>query len=463
MKDRKRRLETFSFYDQRGICNHLERMAAKGWMIERLSNFGWVYRRVQPKRVTFAVSYYPKASEFDPEPTEGQKTLFAFCAHTGWQLACSSAQLQIFYNEQEHPTPIETEPTLEVESIHASVKRSFLPAYGVLLFLGLLQEALFLSGLLGDPIDKLSSPLGMFAGVCWGVVILLCLVELVCYFHWHRRAKKAAQRGEFLAPISTAKFQKAALVVVGLELLYLVANVALSGDSMLRWVGGLMILYLAALLFLINGVKQLLKRKKASRGVNRTLTWIASFVLSFAMMGGIVFVTLRLSSMGFFAAEDQGAETTWMAAQDQLPLTLEDLLEVNPEDYIRERRGDGSLLLGQHVMREYARLDGADTSNSPWLEYTIVQVKLPALYDLCKDRLLSEKETGYPTGEKEYRPQDATPWGAREVYRLYDPVYGSEQEYLLCYDNLLVELSISWEPTEEQMQMMGARLGLSSG
>ena len=109
MKNRKRRVELLSFYDHVGISRHLEKMAAKGWMLEKITNLGWVYRRIEPKQLHFTVSYYSQASEFDPEPTEDQKTFYDFCAHTGWQLACSSAQLQIFYNERENPTPIETD------------------------------------------------------------------------------------------------------------------------------------------------------------------------------------------------------------------------------------------------------------------------------------------------------------------------------------------------------------------
>ncbi len=101
MNDTKRRIEIFSFFNQNGIRDHLEKMAQKGWMIEKLTNFGWIYRPIEPKKIRFAVSYYPKASEFDPEPSEEQKTFHDFCAHTGWELACASAQLQIFYNERE--------------------------------------------------------------------------------------------------------------------------------------------------------------------------------------------------------------------------------------------------------------------------------------------------------------------------------------------------------------------------
>ena len=56
MKDRKRRFETFSFYDRTGIEAHLKKMAEKGWMISEMTTLGWIYKRVEPESLTFAVS-----------------------------------------------------------------------------------------------------------------------------------------------------------------------------------------------------------------------------------------------------------------------------------------------------------------------------------------------------------------------------------------------------------------------
>ena len=41
MKDTKRRIETFSFFDHTGIARHLAKMAGKGWLLEKISNLGW--------------------------------------------------------------------------------------------------------------------------------------------------------------------------------------------------------------------------------------------------------------------------------------------------------------------------------------------------------------------------------------------------------------------------------------
>lgn len=462
MKNTKRRMEVFSFFDHTGISAHLENMAKKGWMIEKITTFGWRYRRIEPQKVKFAVSYYPKASEFDPEPSEEQKVFHEFCAHTGWKLACTSAQLQIFYNERENPTPIETEPILELQTIHASVKKGMLPSYLLLMLVAVLNAGLFISRLLGDPIDLLASPSGLFSGftVIW--LAMLCAVELVTYFKWYSKAKVAAEQGEFLKAPSTAKFQKVVLVIVGIALIYWAVNYLFSGPVMKRWIAVLMFIYVPLLIVIVNATKEFLKRKKVSSRVNFAVTIAVDFIFAFGLMGLITFGVLKASNMGLFAQE--GEETyehggiTWIIHQDELPLTVEDLMDIEYDGYIKERRGDSSLLLGRLEMRQHPRLDTENYVDIPRLEYTLVSVNIPILYDMCKDRLIYEKEELRPTWNREYRPEDAVSWGAKEVYRLHDLEYGAENTYLLCYDQLLAEIRFDWEPTAEQMKIVGEKL-----
>ena len=463
MKNRKRRVEPLSFYDYVGISRHLEKMAAKGWMLEKITNFGWVYRRIEPKQLHFAVSYYPKASEFDPEPTEDQKTFYDFCAHTGWQLACASAQLQIFYNERENPTPIETDAKLEVQTIHASAKKSFIPAYLVLFINALLGGGLFISGIIGDPIKILSSPSRLFSGFAFLVLAILCLVELICYFRWYHKAKAAAEYGEFLQTPHTATFQKIIMTGILLGVLYWLVSYMIFGSPLERWVAVLMCIYMPALFALVNAVKQFLKQKKTARGVNRTVTMLSSFVLAFGMMVLITFGTLYASNHGVFREKNEETYKhggiTWVVHNDHIPLTVEDLLGADNHEYIKERTGSMSFMLGQFTISQHPRFDEENYADIPQLEYTLTEVRIPALYDLCKKRLIYEQEELYPLDRHEYKAEDGKTWGANEAYRLYDPEYGAENKYLLCYDNLLVEIDFGWEPNAAQKAVVGEKLG----
>ena len=44
----------YSFYDHTGMEQHFEKMAAQGWLIEKLGYF-WRYRRIGPQALRFSV------------------------------------------------------------------------------------------------------------------------------------------------------------------------------------------------------------------------------------------------------------------------------------------------------------------------------------------------------------------------------------------------------------------------
>jgi len=362
MKETKRRLETFSFYDRTGLEAHLARMAEEGWLLDKIGQFLWHYRRIEPKKLTFSVTYFPKASAFDPEPSEEQETFYDFCRHTGWVLAASSAQLQVFYNEGPDPVPIETDPVLEVESIHRTMKRSFLPSQLMLLAVAVLDVGLLVCRLIDAPIGLLASPASVLTAMCWVLVFVLTGVELGGYFWWHRKAVKAAEQGEFLDSRSHRKLQIGALALLGLGVVYYMLSVALSGSRMMMAVAVLMFcVYMPGLFLLVRGVMGWLKGKKVPAKVNRVVTIVSGLVAAYLFVGGITFGVLFGSTHGWFAEQDEETYeyhgNTFTAAQDQLPLTVEDLLDVEYEGYSREHRGRESIFLAQYQGYQRARFD----------------------------------------------------------------------------------------------------------
>ena len=467
MRTKKFRIEPFSFFNHTAISAHLEKMARKGWMLEKVSALGWQYRRCTPQAIHFAVSYYPKASEFDPEPSEGQKTLQDFCACAGWELVCTAAQMQIFSNTQEDPTPIETEPELELEAIRASAKKSFLPSYILLLFFGLLQTVFFVSNALGDPINLFSSPAKLFSGLCFFLLALLCAAELVTYLRWLHRAEACAKQGLLLDVPNTALFQRIVLVIILAAATLFLLHSFLFGDAMMHFLVVIMCFYMPLLLLIGNVVKNFLKRRKAQKRINFAVTLASVTLASFLFLGLVTVSTLWASSHGFFAEKDEETYTyagqTWVAHLDELPLTLEDLVDVeNSEAYIRERRANTSFLLGEFVMTQRPRFDAENFRDLPRLKYTVVDVRLPILYETCKERLIYEQEQLHVDTEHaySYEAEAPEPWSANEVYRLIHSEYGPQNTYLLCYDTLLIELDLDWTPTEAQKAIIGEKLSV---
>ena len=470
MKDKKRTFETFFFYDRSGMEARFEQMAAKGWLIEAINSSICTYRRIEPKKLTFCVCWYPDASQFDPGPSEKQQTFYDFCQHTGWVLAVSSGPMQVFYNENEHPIPIETDPVLEVEAIHRSMTRGPLPGQVCFLGLAVLNLWLFVSRLLDDPLDTLASTLNLIPGLLWFDLILILAVECGGYLLWHRKAAKAAQEGDFLKTNRRKGVRRFVLALLALNLLCFLIhliNAMAYGSSVTRYTSLIMFLvYLPGVFLLTYGVRALLKKKKYPAHINRAATFTTSLVVAFLFLFCITWGTLAGTTRGWFT--EKGVETytyhgaTFTAPQDELPLTIKDLTHETREGYSREKRVESSPFLAQYQMRVRPRFDAANFAELPALEYTITVVKLTSLYDLCKNELLEGWTREWQEeGEKDYaEPVSPAPWGADDAYQQYNQEYGAQNTFLLCYDKRLVEISFpnEWTLTPEQMKMVSEKL-----
>ena len=69
-RQKKWEINLYAYYDHAGIVRHLEDMARQGWQLEKAGSVFWTYRRCKPAELRYAVVYFPKASQFDPEPPE---------------------------------------------------------------------------------------------------------------------------------------------------------------------------------------------------------------------------------------------------------------------------------------------------------------------------------------------------------------------------------------------------------
>lgn len=203
-------LRLFSFGNRKGICRYLEKMAAKGWMPESLTGDGlWLFRRIPPTALKYALFYARPAKEKDAEAMAKQAEFYELCAHDGWELVCTNSEIQIFCNRRPDPVPLNTDPVAELDRFHTAFLRGFAPSWilDICLF-GLLirreiqsydwnlhfQERL---AALGIYPEEVAVPWGLAQAIPWALLIAAFLVNIAEYFWWYRRAKKAAREGIF--------------------------------------------------------------------------------------------------------------------------------------------------------------------------------------------------------------------------------------------------------------------------
>ncbi len=462
MKDTKRKLMSFTFYDRTGIQRRLEEEAANGWMLESTTGFGWKFRRMEPAKIHFAVTYFPSATAFDPEPSEKQQRFQDFCAHTGWELVSSSAQLQIFCNRAENPIPIETDPEIELQNIHGSVKKTFLPVYLLNMVLPLMQFGLFFQRMSWDPIGELSSIPALLSLVLYAILLFFAVSSLWMYLSWYRKAKRAAADGYFLETRSTDAFQIGVLSCAVLALICLGISYQ---DSWVLWTMVLMVAAIFVITALVLWISKLLKKRGVSAGSNQAVTYGLSVLLSLVICGAMIWAIAgnlhadRAPADAVDSYEYHGM--TWYIYDHELPLTIEDLMETDYDGYSYEVITDqSSPLLGWFAARQKTRYDALE---EPELSYRVVTVKADFLYDWALEKMRSDFDHNYAYPEddpywKKAVAMDPNPWGADRAYQL---TLGGEpvERYLLCYPDRIVEIDLGWFPTEEQMGVIGQVLG----
>ena len=440
MKDKKRDFLPYSLYDYDAYTRHFTKMSRRGWLVEGTAPFTWVYRRVEPKERAFAVSYFARASAFDSEPGEEQREFIDFCQRTGWRLAATNAQMQVFYNERPDPIPIETDPALEVETIHRAAKRMYLPVIAIILTLTILHLLIDseLYKYFGFPLDLLAHGLRLGTITSHLLVILDCVVELAAYFLWLRRARRAAQETGTLIP--SAGHHLFRIVMLTLLLAVLVASLAspfLYGGRVAGFVTLFMVVLLAVASVILWIVRKLMMRLKMPKKVTMLATLISTTVLSL-----VIVVTVLFSAIVLFhdvLREDAG----------ELPLTFTDLYEGT--DYQESIRRDGSPLLTYLSVLQYK-------SPGDRLEYTLYEVKLPFLVDPLRDLVLRDLEKDGTVDGEHYLEADSAPWSADRAFQR-DWQGEPLNDWLLFYGGRIVFISVDSDPTPELMTTVAAKLG----
>ena len=425
MRQIKRTIPMYSFYDRTGIQNYLEEQAAKGWMLEKAGTLCWRFRRMEPKKLKFSVVYFPEADLYDSAPGEGEMTFRELCEHSGWHFIGSQAQMQIFYSELTNPVPIDTDPVIEVENIHKSMKKSMLPGYWLLMLSAVLQLISQSISFFDRPVSYLSYDMNLFFILFWPSMLLVCMIRIICYYRWHAKAEEAAEAGIFLESHGSQRLEAgwSTLTLAGL------VSLMIFGRSPLTM--GTVLIGFAVALGLI-GVEALVREKMKEKGCDAKANKLAAILAGVAVMIAIIAIVTPM------VVTVMDNTTEWK--KDELPLKLTDLMDTEHSTLVMEHTE--SALLGYIRTMQYTDHLG----KGPELQYKVIHVKAKFLYDLCLNNL----EMG---NAWELIPTEGVPWGANQAWVCMD---GEDAGgYVLCYDDYILDIWPNWEMTEEQMATIG--------
>lgn len=441
MKDTKRRIEWFAFFDRCGMERHLEKMAEQGWMLSKLTGFYWQYRRITPAKLHFAITYFEEASIFDPVLPAGQEAYLAYCQKAGWHLAANAAQFQAFYSEEEDSVPIETDAVTQVTNIHQVMMKSQLLAFLLLLFLSIFQLVSNLQMVFAEPEIELANNMMISTISTCSLAAILCVSQILGYFLWYYRAKKAANLdGSFYDKPCGVWIGKLALFFLVANIVFLIYAIAV---SRLGIIGGMAFAIVPAVICLGLLIRNALVHKGVPKGINRFATFAAVTLLTFVFLGGVVFV-------GILTIDDHSL--TEKEAKTKVPLLVSDLTEVDRTNYEIRYDRDNSFLLDRIEVEDSLR-DYRD-EDAPQLRYTLTKIKVSAIYSACFDAIFRKNQEDWQemsSGIGYVLEKNPSLWQAKKVYHLYRGAR-SHPDYIVCWKDRIAEIQFYFDPTEKEIK-----------
>ena len=207
--------------------------------------------------------------------------------------------------------------------------------------------------------------------------------------------------------------------------------------------GLLVLVWSAVIIGVPIGGSRLLKKWKVSAKWNRVIIVLLAIVCSVGM------------AIGIFVSVSEDANLIFRRDEDML-IQLSDLREVE-EDQLRSssRRSDSLFLFREEGYQSERLEEGVDLSERSSMEYTILRVKMPFIYDYCKEELMAEKYRYVDLAwadQSGYRKVDMPAWEAIEVYRYYYDDGDTENEYFVCYEDCMIQIDFGWEITDADIE-----------
>ena len=475
MRDIRYLWEDYQIFDYAGVEKHLSDMAARGWRLEKTGAMFWKYRRMEPAKVTYAVTYIHNASDLNPQPTEEQQILDEYCQEAGWKKVADWFTMQIFSSEEADPIPIETDEATRLEVIRRCTGMQIWPINIALLLLFLLEAGMLLS----NPITFFTRNSNVFLGLILLTGIILTAVTVGSYFLWSYRSEKSVKQGGKC--VSCGQFYRyfnRGILVLTLLLAsgWFMSLLADSGKGIFAYAVLYMVLvYLIIILMRLSA--KLMKRLGFSKKTNQIVLIIGNILLCITLIGTLSYVFLHPDKNGESMIQKMVKnDTAEEDSAEKLPVTLQSLqsnvpsvqfsglealesMDVNDDKQIEHSlrtREYSTCFMWQLQVDELIK---AEDEELEWitLSYDVLKVNLPFLYEKCRLEYMKNNSFTEERGAH-YQKEDASSWNADRVYRWY---YGEDRpadEWVICQGDYIVRLELSWEPSDGQKVWMMEQL-----
>lgn len=396
------------------IKEKLEKMALDGWKLKSVNKL-YEFEKIEPKKLTYTVDFFPQASIYDTKPEEESLNYLEYCKEAGWELVAMVGTMHIFVSESEKAIPIQTDESLKFDTL----KKSIIKTKWILWILIplIFSFNIFIQFLNFESL--ITSNLALFSILVFLVVILFNLFDFFIYLHWKNKNSKRVKYGEKIEYIGLSAANKIAFIQLAIPIVLfifipIIFFIILNDlDFALMFDVGV----ISAVIIL--GLSYLWQRGKFSRTANK----IFPFLLSFLLIFSIGFTTFFLMIYGDGNVGDNKKQTFEIS-------DFMENLDSKQEFYL-----DKSIF----ASREEVYVYNGDTI----FEYKIFKSNM----DFILNKYYNDN---YKIG---YMNEKNNLWEANEVL-----INESRNKLIVIYDNAIVEFKWQTNFTKEQIYNIKSKL-----
>ncbi|WP_426351007.1 DUF2812 domain-containing protein [Alloiococcus sp. CFN-8] len=194
---KKYRLRMLRYNNYKSFEEKLSKMAKKGWFLDSVGTFLWAFKKDEPRRLTYDISFFPDGADIDYYRTEEQETFLEYCEDSGWKLVGTDGKVHVFATDAENPVPIENDEQLKFENLHRCMKKSpvfnWIPIVLVQIIFSFLELDIWRKAL-ADP--EMVFTYEFFSSISLrGLFPLVAIYSLIDYGIWYISAKRALSKG----------------------------------------------------------------------------------------------------------------------------------------------------------------------------------------------------------------------------------------------------------------------------
>lgn len=444
MKETKRRMEFFSLYDHTNIEKHLEKMALKGWLIEEIGSYFWKYKKIEPKKLRFSVAYYPKRVNEGTIVSADRQHFIDMCSSGGWKYVINKEQMHIFCTKDESTPPIETDPEIQIECIHKFAKREIINNNLVIIACCIFLIAFWGYQMWKEPVDIITDE--FFRVWFTPFFIVFSIYNIFSYLLWHKKAKAAAENGEFTETKRILNIN----FLFWLPIYWFSATVKLFTFLRFRYLLFALGLLVALILFfrLFGTIRKAIDKTNYRYNVKTVLKILAAVVLIIVYSGAssCVFNLIPMPYNEILIETDNKTKTYNIYHDEGAPVDISDFIDISNKTVSHEKNINESLFIRQTEWTVFSVNENAYNE----INYTITDIRFTPILERCKNELI------YNHYIFDYKKLDID-----SEYVIYKSSLESKSwnnQYVFSDGNRIVEVRFSWLPAPEEIKYTAEKL-----